>query len=300
MKIYSFHAKDGNFGDDLNDWLWPRLLDPALWKADNHSLVAIGSILDRRLDGITGQKTVFGAGIRSLGTLPSRNPDLKIRFVRGPISSHALGDGTPWITDPAIAIRLHLAPPPPPTEETTGFMPHYHSIYLADWERLCADFGLLYIDPRNSVDAVLEKLLRCRALITEAMHGAIIADTFRIPWIRIALASWRREGFDVASLKWLDWGLSAGADTTPRQWTTPPLQPSNPLLRVPYRLELRRSMGRIRTGLRQLQREAPYVLSPDSRLHENLERIRTELDRLSRDFEVPVHESPRLKAPSAA
>ena len=49
MKLFYYQDPGGNFGDDLNAWLWPRLI-PELLDGDEGSLfVGIGSILDRRI-----------------------------------------------------------------------------------------------------------------------------------------------------------------------------------------------------------------------------------------------------------
>src|SRR3569623_1144475 len=45
--------------------------------------------------------------------------------------------------------------------------------------------------------------------MTEAIHGAIVADTLRVPWIPVACSP------EVAPFKWIDWTQSLGLDYRP-------------------------------------------------------------------------------------
>ncbi len=53
------------------------------------------------------------------------------------------------------------------------------------WEEVCQIGNIQYIDPRNNVENIMKQLDQTRLLITEAMHGAIAAEAFRIPWISV-------------------------------------------------------------------------------------------------------------------
>src|SRR5690606_20378792 len=93
MRNIYFKSEIGNFGDDLNGWLWPRLFK-GFEKGDDISFIGIGSILDARFNSneavrCSKRKIVFGTGVRpSLTGAPlSLDPDWDIRFLRGPLSS---------------------------------------------------------------------------------------------------------------------------------------------------------------------------------------------------------------------
>src|SRR5688572_7913948 len=102
MKLFYFRSPVGNFGDDLNPFLWGKLIKRLFERNDDGcTFVGIGTILDERLDDIPGKKLIFGSGISSQARLPKRQDDLDIRFVRGPISSAALSH-CKWISDPGI------------------------------------------------------------------------------------------------------------------------------------------------------------------------------------------------------
>ena len=76
MKLFYYKDPGGNFGDDLNAWLWPRLIPELLDDRDDTLFVGIGSILDRRIPQ-EPRKIVFGTGV-GYGLLPvldSGKPD---------------------------------------------------------------------------------------------------------------------------------------------------------------------------------------------------------------------------------
>ncbi len=83
--IYYKDAK-GNFGDDLNAWLWPQFFGPHD-PSSPHAFVGIGSILAhdsplfRSLNG--RRKIVFGTGVRPGYKSFSFDGDWDVRFLRG-------------------------------------------------------------------------------------------------------------------------------------------------------------------------------------------------------------------------
>ena len=279
MTLYYYKAKGGNFGDDLNELLWSRLLPELLASDDKRVLVGIGSIFDTRLESIKGCKIIFGTGINSQKKLPVLDSSYDIRFMRGPISAHALGRNYPWISDAALAIRLLDWPVVKPIHDV-GFMPHFLTVPYVNWPQLCDSLGFHYISPQAPVEHTLVELRSCRSVITEAMHGAIVCDTFRIPWVRVAINAWQKEDFDFSALKWLDWGLSVGADVTPvyleplHSWGRRML--FNPV-RLKDRIWAERKLAR---ELRSLPQANEFRLSNEPLMNEAIERIHNELVKL--------------------
>lgn len=279
MRLYYYQAKGGNFGDDLNAWIWPRLLGERVQTDDGRILVGMGSILDVRLDELVGTKIVFGTGINSQARLPRLDSSYDIRFVRGPISAAALGGAHRWIADSAVAVRL-LPWPEAPTRASVGFMPHFHTTRYLDWTAVCADLGLHYINPQWPPERVMGAIRGCERIITEAMHGAIVADAFRIPWLRVTINSWQKEDFDFSALKWLDWGLALGADVTPVH-LEPLHQWGRRMLFNPVRLADRiRAQRKLVGELRALPRTGRFHLSDERRLRQAEAEIGREIARL--------------------
>ncbi|MFO1514855.1 MAG: polysaccharide pyruvyl transferase family protein [Verrucomicrobiota bacterium] len=252
MRLHHYKAANGNVGDDLNPWLWERLI-PGLFGGDDGTLfVGIGTLLNDRLPHAR-RTVVFGTGV-GYGTCPAV-PDASwtVYCVRGPITAAALGLSAELaITDPAalvatLGVRTHADGRAP------AFMPHHLSAPLVDWSTLCSDASLRFIDPRWSVDEVLGSLKRTSLLITEAMHGAILADALRVPWIPTVCAE------QILALKWVDWCRSMGLHYQP--------------LPLPLLWNVESNLSVLKQGGRVAQRAAAraglsgFVGSPTAELH---------------------------------
>jgi len=94
-------------------------------------------------------------------------------------------------------------------------MPYFHSVDLVDWRAICAKLGFHYISPlsENGVDITLKEIASSKYIITEAMHGAILADALRVPWHRFILSTPYTEGIRISEFKWADWMLSVQVNT---------------------------------------------------------------------------------------
>jgi len=199
--LYYCKTPKGNFGDDLNLWLWPRLAPEVCDEKDSTLFVGIGTILSHHIPR-KSFKVVFGAGCWKTGPLPQIDDRWKIYCVRGPLTAARLGlDAALALVDPAILVR-RFANPPANRKYPVSFMPHLQSMPHADWEALCAQVGFHCIDPRAGVERVLRELQETGLLLAEAMHGAVVADALRVPWIPVRMYS------RFAEFKWRDWSQS--------------------------------------------------------------------------------------------
>lgn len=212
MHPYTWKSPKGNVGDDLNSWLWNRLIPNLQEIEGDATLVGIGSILDGRFNGSPGKKIVFGAGARSDNSLPDLKEQVwDVRFVRGPCTAKALGlDDTSWISDPAI-----LAPLAYPATggvasdgevRRLGFVPYFKTpeVYAALIAQLVgAELIPVTLSPENFIDQIVQ----CDAVIAESMHGAILSDAYGVPWVGCKASSGWNEG-EVNSFKWNDWARS--------------------------------------------------------------------------------------------
>jgi succinoglycan biosynthesis protein ExoV len=200
--MYFFRGSETNFGDELNLWLWPQLFGDIWNDSDPDIFLGIGSIL---YDGfpLSQRKIVFGAGFGGYTGKPDiHDGSWDVYFVRGPQTAEVLGlDPALALTDAAILVRT-LPLPSPERRPAISFMPHFESIARGNWEAVCAYAGIGFIDPRDPVATVLSQILGSKLLLTEAMHGAIVADSLRVPWVPfLPVANKHR-------FKWLDWTRS--------------------------------------------------------------------------------------------
>ncbi|MEB3281526.1 MAG: polysaccharide pyruvyl transferase family protein [Lyngbya sp.] len=206
MKLFYYQRRDGfsNFGDQLNNWLWLQLLPGFFDEDETTAFIGIGTLLNQFLPQRVPQAKrliIFSTGVGYEQPLKTLDNSWKIYCVRGKLSAQKLGLSTDLaITDGAILTRrLYQASPEKRYRFT--YMPHVHHATFAGeiWQNICEQIGFYYLDPRSSVDEVLSTITQTEVLLAEAMHGAIIADTFRVPWIPIMTSP------RILLFKWQDW-----------------------------------------------------------------------------------------------
>jgi succinoglycan biosynthesis protein ExoV len=228
MKLYYYQRSDqwSNFGDQLNQWLWPRLLPDFFNEDPEITFVGFGTLLNHLLPIRTAgarEVIIFSTGVgyeRGLTQIPSH---FKIYCVRGNYSTQKLGlDASQAITDGAVLVR-EVWKYGKNSRDRVSFMPHIHHERLAGkaLERICNDLGIQYINPATKdLEIILKQIDSSRLLLAEAMHGAIVADAFRVPWIPICTSP------RILAFKWRDWCSSIQLPYAPQY--LPPLLPNYP------------------------------------------------------------------------
>lgn len=210
MKITYFKGEHRNFGDELNLWLWPKLLPNFFDEDESVLFLGIGSIISDNYRQ-NSKKIVFGAGfVSNYFNMPDvARDDWDVFFVRGPRTARTLNIPQDIaIGDSAILVRevvdLKLKRP-----SKISFMPHWQSVEIGNWQKVCEIAGINFIDPRRPVSEIMTEILSSKKIVTEAMHGAIVADALRIPWIPLMpINSVHRE-------KWFDWAEAFEIDLRP-------------------------------------------------------------------------------------
>ena len=207
MKLVFFRGKVPNFGDELNLHVWPALLPKGFLDQDESELfVGIGSIIGTQMDP-KARKFVMGSGYAGYMGLPDvHDGTWDIRFVRGPQTAKKLNISPDLaICDSAVLLRA-MELPAPAKDVGIAFMPHYESLERGNWAEACRLAGITLIDATEPVDKVLSQLRGAKLLITEAMHGAIVADALRTPWIGA------KPIYGGHHMKWLDWAGALDID----------------------------------------------------------------------------------------
>jgi succinoglycan biosynthesis protein ExoV len=210
MKLYYYIEKRGNFGDDLNPWLWPKLIPEIINDDDSEIFVGIGTLLNNNIPE-KPRKIVFGSGAGYGSALPSVDEKWKFYCVRGPITAESLGLPRKYAITDSAALVSTVFRAKESQRSGIAFIPHHVSAWNLDWERVCQEVGIRYIDPRKDVDTVLDQISRSSAIIAEAMHGAILADSLRIPWMPVVLYD------HILQPKWQDWTRSLALEYAPIQ-----------------------------------------------------------------------------------
>jgi len=214
MQLFYFQHPHGipNFGDDLNPWLFPKLLPNIFQTTSRNLFVGIGTVLNQKLPTSKYHKVaVFGSGVGyDNGKLPDRS-NLHIYCVRGPLSAQRLDLPPEKVATDAALLLRQIYQGGKPKQYRYSFMPHFHQAINAGEKinQICQEVDIHYIDPCAPIEQVLQQIDQTEILLAEAMHGAIVADALRVPWIPIVTV------YDILSFKWCDWCQSLGLDYQP-------------------------------------------------------------------------------------
>jgi succinoglycan biosynthesis protein ExoV len=292
MELYYYKNREGNFGDDLNPYLWPRLLKGFAEQQPDRLFAGIGTILTDAFFQKYADRSlvVFGSGSRGFYPKAQWPVRSRIAFVRGPLSAAVLGlPASSALTDPAYAINLaswRNGDGSTTKRSGVGFVPHYSTMRRNKLTKcLAADAGLRFIDPTGDVDTVLGELERCEHVICEAMHGAILADALRVPWTRITMEVPFYESDSVNEFKWNDWMLSVRTVSEAVRLPRPPAN-SRRLHQVTGFLDSGKWRETTAAALVELKDQRRAVLSSDAALDEVTNRISEELERVQSELAV--------------
>jgi len=201
-----------NFGDAMNGWLWKKVFPDRVAAEDDLRLVGVGSLIKKELSYVRGgRKIIFGTG-SGYGDFPSPEAlaKWKVYFVRGPLTAKMLGlDAGLSIVDASWLIGRLPEFAPPARKSGTIFIPHFSNDISAAWRGPCEKAGLEYVSPLGDSVDVIKRIASAELAVVESLHGAIIADFYRTPWIPLQLSK------ITLPFKWMDWCDSVGLQYRP-------------------------------------------------------------------------------------
>lgn len=198
----------GNLGDMINPYLVEGLTGiPPVYSTRAPRVLAIGSIIKFALKG----DKVWGAGCPSADQ--AIEPDAIFHSVRGPLTRRMIleagGDCPPVYGDPAWLLPLIYPDRKPPKTHRVGLIRHF--THRAQPIRLDDDVREIEIirDGRAGIEAFLDEMLSCEAIVSSSLHGVIIANAYGIP---ARLATFRASDRQVHGdgMKFDDYFLSVG------------------------------------------------------------------------------------------
>lgn len=199
MRLYFYRGKEPNFGDELNHYMLPHYFGDILDENEDALLLGIGSILFDTHPA-KPHKHVFGSGYGGYTAPPHLDDRWHIYCVRGEFTARTLGLGRETVAgDGAILLNAFRGVPSGVRRQDVSFIPHFESLRRGRWDLVCEKAGVQLIDPRDDVETVLTRISESRLVIAEAMHGAIVADALRVPWIPILPRDRAHR------MKWHDW-----------------------------------------------------------------------------------------------
>ena len=189
----------------MNLWFWGDVMPS--WR-DMHTdmtMSGIGTLINRSMLSSYPKILVCGSGA-GYGKLSDINLDhVRFAWVRGPRTAALLGlEAGTAITDGAcLAPDLPRFADSAVTRQGTIFVPHRLTANLAlDWANIEQRAGLKVVLPQNDAVSVIKRIRDAELVIAESMHGAILADAFRVPWVPVAISH------HFNTFKWQDWAES--------------------------------------------------------------------------------------------
>jgi succinoglycan biosynthesis protein ExoV len=197
------YCRINNFGDAINPLVFNTLLPDFFDDNEGTEFIGIGSLLGLDTLLTAPKKIIFSTGF-AYGHPAIIDDTYDIVCVRGPLTAKAIGvDKNLAVADGAILLN-QITPTQIDKAYNISMMPHWESANKFRWDIVCNSLDINYINPQDNVNHIISEIGASRMLISEAMHGAIVADALRVPWI--PLVAYRY----INSYKWYDWTSSMG------------------------------------------------------------------------------------------
>jgi succinoglycan biosynthesis protein ExoV len=265
----------GNFGDDLNQWLWDQML-PNVFDDDTQSdavFIGFGTLLNERLPKF--KKTiVFGTG-HGFGAAPRIDETWTIYCVRGPLTAKSLNLSLDkGIADPAILVNRLFPFKSIEKKHQVSLIPYAWEMEASPdvFNSLCKKLGYFCIDPRWPVEQVMKEISRSHLVISAAMHGVIAADALRVPWISL------KTNAGIPDFKWLDFCESLNLNySANRVYRFSRISKDFPQFKH-IEVEL------LAFFINKLASQIEPQLSKDEVLNQKLERLEEKLEEFRRDL----------------
>lgn len=176
-----WHIGRPNFGDDLNPLLFEFAIGAGCrFETDRNAahILGMGSILEKA----SASSIICGSGFLNppLRPVPVAG---KVLAVRGQLSRSALDtDDDVVLGDPAVLVSEMFTTIEPKTYRF-GLIPHVRSV--ARWRQRNGK-QIRLIDPAASPFDVVRDIARCEVVLSQSLHGLIVADALNIPNVWIA------------------------------------------------------------------------------------------------------------------
>ena len=214
---FSRNLNSRNFGDDINPRLLSGLFRKEIVKSPDVCIVGIGTLLDsQKLDTIQHYKNkiVFSSGAGYGDLREPLDQSWHISCVRGPLTAAYLSRPAKLgVCDGAILLPEVAGIAPSASRQGATFIPHINTAYEFDGilKEACAIAGIRYLRPDAEFDHFMMAAASSDLVLSEAMHGAIVADAFRTPWICTPFKLHNE-------FKWRDWCQSLDLPYRPHRF----------------------------------------------------------------------------------
>ena len=201
-----------NWGDDINFTFLNNIFDAELCFNDSgdseENYCLIGSILNNRY--VNKNTVIWGSGTQD-ASIKLTNKPKKVLAVRGPLTRKYLlnqGINCPEIYGDPSVLLPHFYKPNVAKKHKIGLIPHWESLTSPVVKEICKDsrVHLIKMKGYNYWTDVIDEILSCEYIVSESLHGLIVAETYGIPnlWCNITLNKY--------DIKFHDYFQSIGVD----------------------------------------------------------------------------------------
>lgn len=199
ISIYYFNTRP-NFGDLLNIDIPKKIFNVDIIKEEVKKCEAtfIGSILNPFLTTtdlyINKVLKIWGSGFikPDLNTKTKLIRPIEVFAVRGKYTKARLEKYTQKklkdvvLGDPGLLCSYAYSNLDTTKEYEWGIIPHYVDLNHPNLKKLKLKDSII-INPTLSPDEFIKKLVKCKKILSSAMHGLIAADSFCIPNMRLII-----------------------------------------------------------------------------------------------------------------
>lgn len=211
IRLYYWHKP--NFGDAMSADVVAHVSGRPVQHVPlaEAEMVAVGSLLPHTLPALVNaprdvRPVLWGTGCIGPGD-GSLLRRVDIAALRGPITASLMAQApaTPF-GDPGI-FAADLLKTRPALTGRIGLVPHWTQADDGEIADLVRDLDLQLIDPRTGdAISVIRQIAACRFILTNSLHGMIVADSLGVPneWLNPAGIH------SFATLKFLDYAASVG------------------------------------------------------------------------------------------
>ena len=174
-----YHLGRANFGDDINEYFFTELSGVKFkWgSTDAPHILGIGSIAEK----VTEKSIVVGSGFIKPVDFKVPIPS-GIVSVRGVLSQQIFGCDLKYLGDP-VSIINEIYKPVVDKKFRCGIIPHVSELKV--YENLKLPDGVTIINPADGPMSVVDKVVECENIISQSLHGLIVADAYGVPnvWV---------------------------------------------------------------------------------------------------------------------
>lgn len=175
-----WHVGRPNFGDDINPSFFEKVCGRGVRFAADRGrphLLGVGSILERA----NAWSIVCGSGFLARPRRPPPVP-AAIVAVRGELSRAAFDHADDVLVgDPLVLLDAFVGPVE--KRHSVGLVPHVRSV--EEW-RVRNTGGIHLVDPAGDPWEVVRDIASCDVVVSQSLHGLVVADTFGVPNVWVA------------------------------------------------------------------------------------------------------------------